>query len=57
MTTQTLPAPEPDDSEQWDGTDIEPVFTIRYSEEQDPSKVLTLSDEYIRSYQEGDRYS
>lgn len=41
-------------TEQWDGTDIEPVYpSRRINKEQDPA----VHDEYVREYREGDRFS
>ena len=45
------------DQDQWDGTDIEPVYPSRYPESNSKADTSDLSDDYIRSYNEGDRFA
>lgn len=45
---------EQETTEQWDGTDIEPVYPSRkINRERD----LAAHDEYVRKHREGDRFS
>jgi len=43
--------------DQWDGTDIEPIYRRRYSDGEYLPETSELTDEYIRSYQQGDKFS
>jgi len=50
MTDQHNPR---EDTEQWDGTDIEPSYPRKVIRKDDES----LSDQYVASYREGDLFS
>lgn len=60
MTTE-MSGPQSEPNDQWDGTDIEPVFSTRYHDSGYSAFIQNLDteddDEYIADYFEGDRFS